>query len=125
MNHMPQKGIITGLILIALGVIGYFAGGRASITAFIPAFFGIPILISSIVARKESLLKHGMHGAAVFGLLGALAPLGRIIPVAAKGEFTLDIATGSMIAMMLICGFFIVLCIQSFKAARRARLASE
>ena len=124
MNNMPRIGILTGLVLILIGVGGYFAGGRASVTALIPAFVGIPILLSSLMATKESLLKTGMHIAAVLGLLGFLAPLGRIIPTAAKGEFELNLASSSMIAMAVVCGVFLALCIRSFKAARRARIAS-
>ena len=121
MNKMPSKGIVTGLILIALGVTGYFAGGMASITALIPAFFGLPILLTSFMAKNEKRLKLGMHLATFFGLLGFIAPLGRIIPKAAKGEFALNLATTSMILMSLVCGAFLVRCIQSFKDARRAR----
>ncbi|MEM1083161.1 MAG: hypothetical protein AAGI48_03495 [Verrucomicrobiota bacterium] len=116
---MPQTGIATGLILILFGLVGYFAGGRASVTALIPAFFGLPILLTSLLALKK--LKLGMHLAAVFGLLGFLAPLGRIIPTAAKGEFELNLATGSMIAMVIVCGIFMALCIRSFREARRAK----
>jgi len=119
--NMPRAGIITALLLIALGVVGYLAGGRASVTALIPAFAGIPILIASLLARKESLLKHGMHAAAVFGLLGFIAPLGRLIPVAAKGEFEFNMASASMIGMAAICGVFVVLCVRSFIEVRRAR----
>ena len=71
---MPQKGITTALILIVLGLAGYFAGKMVSVTALIPAFFGIPLLVSSLIARKPEKLKLGMHLAAVFGLLGFLAP---------------------------------------------------
>ena len=56
-------------------------------TALIPAIFGIPILLASLLARNPEKLKLGMHIAAVFGLLGFLAPLGRIIPTVAKGTF--------------------------------------
>lgn len=114
-----REGIITALLLIIIGIGGYFLGGMASVTALIPAFFGIPILISALIATKN--LKLGMHLAAVFTLLGFIAPLGRIIPTAAKGEFALNLATISQLLMVLICGVFLVLCIKSFKAARKAR----
>lgn len=116
---MPQKGISAGALLIILGLLGYFAGGMVSVTALIPSFVGLPLLLSSLLARKN--LKLGMHLAALFGLLGFLAPLGRIIPTLAKGEFELGFASISMILMVLICGAFTVLCIRSFRAARRAK----
>ena len=121
MSNMPQKGIIAGLLLIALGLIGYFAGGRASVTALIPAFMGIPILVSSFIAKNPEKLKMGMHIAAVFGLLGVIAPLGRIIPTALKGEFQFDRPGIFLILMFVICLWFMVECIKSFKAARRAK----
>ena len=121
MLEMPRKGTLTGVILIVLGVIGYFGGGMVSMTALIPAFFGVPILVASLLARNPDRLKLGMHIAAVFGLLGFLAPLGRIIPQAGRGLFSLNLATGMMIAMCLVCLWFTVQCIQSFRAARRAK----
>lgn len=124
MSTLPQKGIIAGTILIALGLLGYFAGGMVSKTALIPAFIGIPLLLASLLARKPEKLKLGMHLAAVFGLLGFLAPLGRIIPTAAKGEFEFGFASVSMILMVLVCGWFVFLCVRSFRNARRSRIAS-
>lgn len=121
MNHMPRKGIIAALILIALGLVGYFAGAMVSATALIPAFFGFPLLLSSLLAKKPAKLKLGMHLAAVFGLLGFLAPLGRIIPKLAQGEFEFSFATSSMLLMSIVCGVFLFLCVQSFRAARKAR----
>ncbi len=121
MNNMPRKGILAGAVLIGVAVVGYLATGMKSWTALIPAFAGAPILVASLIAREERMLKHGMHVAAVFGLLGFLAPAGRLVPKVAKGEVELNVATLAMFAMAVVCGVFLVLCIQSFKAARRAR----
>lgn len=118
---ITQKGIATGLILIALALIGYFGSGMASPTAFIPAFPGIFILAGSLLARNPDKQKMGMHLAALFGLLGFIAPLGRIIPTALKGTFELNLATACMIAMLLVCLWFVIACVKSFKEARRNR----
>ncbi|MGC6466531.1 MAG: hypothetical protein ACON38_01440 [Akkermansiaceae bacterium] len=117
---MPKIGSVTGLLLIAISLIGYFASGMASMTAFIPAGAGIPILIGSIIARNPAKLKTGMHIAAVFGVIGTIAPLGRLIPTIIKGKFELNVATFSVISMLIICGAFTVLCIKSFKEARKS-----
>lgn len=90
-------------------------------TALIPAIAGVPILLGSLLARNPAKLKLGMHIAATFGLLGFLAPLGRIIPTAIKGDFELKLSTGCMITMSLVSAIFVVQCIKSFKAARQAR----
>jgi len=121
--NMPLIGSVFGLLLIGIGVGGYVGGDMASKTALIPAFFGLPILIASLIAFKEAFLKHAMHAAAVFGVLAFLAPLGRVIPQTIKGKFELNLAGGCMLAMIVVSGIFIALCIKSFKDARRAREA--
>jgi hypothetical protein len=100
-----------------------------SITAYIPMFVGIPLLILGIVAEtREGARKHAMHAAAALGLLGGLAALGRGIPKALeimRGE-EVDLLPTSMVwAMTLICITFVLVCVESFISARRARLASE
>ena len=119
--NITQKGIATGVILIALALTGYLGSGMESWTALIPTFAGVPIPVGSLIARDPAKQKHGMHLAALFGLLGFLAPLGRIIPTVAKGEFVLNLATGCMIAMTVASAIFVFFCVQSFKEARRNR----
>ena len=116
--NMAKKGIVTGLVLIALGMIGYFVGGRVSVTALIPAFVGLPILLSSLLARAPEKRKLGMHLAVFFGLLGFLASLGKLVSKVIKGEFELGLSTGSMMGMSLVCLIFVIQCVKSFKAAR-------
>ena len=120
---MAKIGVATGALLTIVAGGGYVASGMESWTALIPAFAGVPILLASIIAIKPERRALGMHIAVLFGLLGFLAPLGRLIPVTLKGEFTLSFATGVMIAMAVICGLFTFLCVKSFIAARKARQA--
>ena len=124
---MARSAIITGSLLTLLGVAGYVIGmmdGKASWTAFIPAFAGVPILFCGIMAQKPECRMHAMHGAALFALLGFLAPLGRLIPTAVRNGVTFNAATLSMVAMAVICGVFLVLCVRSFIQARQARQTS-
>ncbi len=125
MKNPSILGIIVGLLLILLGLAGYFAGGRASVTALIPAFFGIPLALTAALGLKSSLQKNAMHAASIFGLLGFIAPLGRIIPQAAKGEMTFNLATISMILMCVLCGIFFVACFKYFIDARKARNSNQ
>lgn len=117
---MPKKGITAGLALIILGVGSYFAGGMVSTTAFIPGYFGIPILLSSLLAKSPSKTKLGMHIAVTFALLGFLATMGRLVRKFALGEFEMNLANGATIIMSLICLVFTIQCMRSFIAARRA-----
>lgn len=119
--NITKNGINTGIILTALALLGYLGGGMQSWTALIPAIAGVPILLGSLLAKDPDKLKLGMHIAATFGLLGFLAPLGRIIPTAIKGDFELKLSTVCMITMSLVSAIFVVQCIKSFKVARQAR----
>ena len=114
-----KEGIITALLLVIVGVGGYYAGGASSWTALIPSIIGGLIFISSIIAKIN--LKAGMHMAALFGLLGFLAPLGRLIPKAIKDGVEVSLPFLSQVATVVICAVFLSLCIKSFKLARRAK----
>jgi hypothetical protein len=117
--------IAVGLILIGLGLGGYFGTGTPSVTALIPAFFGGPILLLGVLALKDGMRKHAMHTAVLLGLIGFLASAGRAIAVLAKGEIKLPVALAMTIAMAVVCGIFVALCIRSFVQARRAREAKK
>lgn len=124
---MPKIAIIVGLLLTVLGAAGYVVGmmdQKASWTALIPAFAGVPILFCGVMARNPECRKHAMHGAVLFGLLGFLAPLGRLVPQMIKGSAPRGVALVSMLAMIALCGVFVVLCVRSFIEARRERQIS-
>lgn len=118
---MPSTSIACGALLILVGIIGYVYGlmnNAASVTALIPAFFGIVLVILGFAAKsKENLRKHLMHGAVLIGLLGFILPLGRLL--SKISSITLSAAVISQIAMALICLVFVILCVQSFINARR------
>ena len=118
---MPITAVIFGGLLILTGIVGYVHGvmnDRASLTAFIPAAFGLVIAILGLAAQaKESLRKHLMHAAVVVGLLGFLVPAGRLI--SKFSELSLSAAVVSQLVMALLCLVFVLLCIRSFIAARR------
>ena len=123
---MAKPTILVGLVLILMGVGGYFGSGMVSITALIPAFFGVPILLLGFVAQNEARRKHAMHGAILLALLGfggsvpGLLKLGSLL--SGSAERPLSIAMQSLMAVLL--AVFIVLCVRSFIAARKAREAS-
>lgn len=123
---MANVTIGFGLALAALGIGGYVATGRTSLTALIPLAFGLLLLVCGALARQEARRKHAMHAAAVLGLLGFLGPL-RVLPgmvALLRGAFVPHrAAVVDQLAMMVVCGVFLALCIRSFVAARRARAA--
>jgi hypothetical protein len=118
---MPTTTRYFGLILIVLGVASYVLTGQTSLTAMIPAFFGAVLVLCALVARKESARKHAMHAAVAVGLLGGLAALGRGIPAALSGGATRP-AVLSQLVMGVLLLIYVALGVQSFIAARKARL---
>ena len=119
---MPNYAIWFGRLLVLVGVIGYGYGmfnGNASLTALIPAVFGVVLmLLGHISVAKESLRKHLMHVAMLIGLLGFILPAGRLISRA--GEITMSAAVLSQIAMAVVCLVFVILGVRSFIEARRS-----
>lgn len=113
-----KEGFITAGLLIVLGIAGFVLGGMEK-TALIPAVAGVLIGISALVAKKN--LKAGMHMAALFGLLGFIAPLGRLIPQTIKNGFTPSLPVICQLLMVIICAVFLYLCVQSFIQVRKNR----
>jgi hypothetical protein len=67
---------------------------------------------------------HAMHFAALVGLVGCVMPLFMAIKKLASGEEYHRVAIGGQIAMGIISGLFVALCVRSFILARRARKSS-
>jgi hypothetical protein len=118
---MPSTTRLFGLLLIVFGVASYVMTGRTSITAMIPAFFGVALVICALVARNEAARKHAMHAAVAIGLIGALASLGRGVPAAIAGGANRP-AVISQLAMGVLLLVYVALGVQSFIAARKARM---
>ena len=120
---MPSTAIALGVLLTLIGAAGYIYGvmnGNASITALIPAFFGIVLAGLGLAAQaKENLRKHLMHAAVVIALLGFILPAGRLI--SRISDLTLSVAVLSQILMAAVCLVFVILGIKSFADARRNR----
>jgi hypothetical protein len=111
---------MVGLVLMVLGIASYWLTGRTSVTALIPAFFGVAFVVLAYIARAEAARRHAMHVAVAIGLLGLLGVLMRVVPAIASGQ----IARPAVIAQLLtaaILGYYVYLGVQSFIAARRAR----
>jgi hypothetical protein len=125
--------IAFGVLLVALGIWGRFGGDlglweplgfpapeHLSGTALIPAYMGAALVLLGLLAFKESLLKHAMHLAAMIGVLGLLASVGRLI---ATGNFK-GVGGVSLTLMALLSALFVALCVNSFIQSRRRRRAA-
>lgn len=119
---MPRKTTILGIILIALGLIGYIASNMASVTALIPALFGVVFLILGKAGEKESYRKLSMHLAQLLALLGIIGTLTGLLDVISwmGGDQEVNVLAAFVRALMaLLCIGYLVIGIRSFIDARR------
>ncbi len=120
---MPSTAIVSGGLLILIGIIGYvfsIIDGTNAPTALIPAAFGLLLAILGFAAKSnENLRKHLMHAAVIVGLIGFIVPLTRLIPQ--LSQIKVSLAVLSQAAMSLVCLVFVILCVKSFIDARRNR----
>lgn len=118
MMRMPLLTLVAGSLLIAVGILIGLAVDSDSITRFIPAFVGLPILICGLVAMSREFRKHAVHAALVIALLGAVASGIRIPTTFSNGS---GAALTSQVLMCLICLGYVILGVRSFIRARRER----
>jgi hypothetical protein len=115
-----QVAIGFGVALTVLGLWGYYATDRVSITALIPSFFGLAFVLLGRLAQQDHLRKHVMHIAATLGLIGFLIPAVMVILELTRGA-GLSNKVIELALMALLCLVFVGLCVKSFIDARRRR----
>lgn len=114
---MPATTRLVGLLLAVIGIVSYVGTGRTSVTALIPAFFGVAFLLLAYVARNEAARKHAMHVAMLVALVGIAGTASRLIGAT---DFTRP-ATLAQLVTVLLLGWYLGKGIKSFRDARRAR----
>ena len=115
-----------GVVLLALGIVGFVLTGSIHFTALIPAAFGVAFVILGGVARDEGKRKHAMHAAAALALLGffgTVMGLRKLVTMLSGGDVERPAAVVSQSVMAVLCVIFVALCVRSFVNARRARSA--
>ncbi|MDE0106505.1 MAG: hypothetical protein OXN96_01785 [Bryobacterales bacterium] len=125
--NMPGIAVGFGISLLALGIGVYLASGRSSLTALIPAAFGLALVVLGSVAKRPSATKHAMHAAAVIALLGFLGSVDGIVGLAqmiSGATVELPLAVASKAVMAVDLAAFLWLCVRSFRQARLARAES-
>ncbi len=124
---MPLLTFVLGLVLIALT---WALPHARSLTAFIPAAFGVLFLVLGLLALRPLLRKHAMHMAALLALIGFIGAAARAIPAGIRlahggDENTNPNAFKATTAMAVLCLLFVLACVYSFIAARRRKIKGE
>jgi uncharacterized membrane protein len=113
---MPRITQLVGLVLLVVGVVGYLATDRASVTALLPAALGLVLLVLGLLAARLAEGRHAIHAALVVALLGALGSLPRIAGIG-DGEPAAIVSLLTTVA----CLAYVGLGVRSFLSARRSR----
>ena len=120
---MTPITLLFAVTYILLGVGGFVMTGSAHKTALIPCAFGILFVLFGLLAFKENMRKHAMHGAVLIALLAFLGTAKALphLPDLFRGtaEKPAAIITQSINAGISL--LYILLAVRSFIQARRAR----
>lgn len=94
-----------------------------SLTALIPAAFGLVIAVLGLIARDPRMRKHAMHAAVVIALLGFLGSVRGLAQLGAlfDGTAARPAAVVSQTIMAVLTLVYIVMAVRSFVQARANR----
>lgn len=109
-----------GVLLIVLGLGGYFGSGRVSKTALIPTFFGVPIFALGLAALREDWQRNALYVAAALALLGFLGAgrgLTGLWKLLSGGEVKRPAAAIAQSVMAVLCLAFVIAVAWSIVAA--------
>ncbi|MGD1105922.1 MAG: hypothetical protein ABR865_02695 [Terracidiphilus sp.] len=124
---MAKVTYVFGILLIALGLIGFWGTGSIHSTALIPTWFGLALAVGGLLAisPSEGRRKLFMHINVTVGLIGLIGAI-----VSALHEYgharSLGVdpdwkALSAQLAMAGLLLIYVNLCVRSFIQARRSR----
>ena len=124
---MAKVTLVFALLLCVLGLAGFLGTGRIHQTALIPTWFGLALGLFGYLAISpdEKRRKLFMHINVTLGLLGFLGTIMGLIQwfqMLAGAAVKNPPATESKAAMAVLSLVYVILCVRSFIAARKARL---
>ena len=119
---MANVTLVFAVLLAGLGVGGYFGTGSEHPTALIPAAFGLAFGVFGFLAVSpdEGRRKLFMHINVAIGLLGFLGTVVVIVLSLASTKELDTTALAAQLALAWLLLIYVVLCVWSFVAVRRA-----
>lgn len=118
---------VWGLAFMLLGVGGYWGTGSTSVTALIPAVFGLALwalCAGSRGGRLGTIATYGVGTVALFGVLGALRAVPDLLAWAGGGTMSMSLAAVATQGVLLVLAAALLLVwIASVVQRRRQPLA--
>ena len=113
-----------GVWLVVLGIAGYVATDMVSMTALIPAAFGVVFVLLGAYGRADGRRRTAMHvamGVALLGIAGSIGGLAPALQYLSGGEVTRPAAALARSLMAITLIVYLALGVRSFIAARANR----
>ncbi|WIV67878.1 hypothetical protein [Natrialbaceae archaeon AArc-T1-2] len=115
------SGLIIGVVLVVLGIGAWVLTDFASMTALIPALFGILVVGFATVGQetdRERLAVYGLGALGALGVLGSLRAVPDIIAFATGEEVDSAVAVASQGSMIVLCLALVVVSTRAVLADR-------
>ena len=119
---MGRMMIGVAVVLVVLGLAGYVGTDRVSVTALIPAFFGIAFAGLGALGRKDRFRVPAAYGGivlSVIGLLGSVPGIPKVIAYVGGEEVARPAASIAQSIMALILVVLIASLLKFVVAERR------
>jgi hypothetical protein len=119
---MAKLTLLFAVLLIALGLAGFFGTGHTHYTALIPAWIGLALGIGGwlAISPDERRRKLFMHINVTIGLVGFVGTFAEIIRSCASSK-PLDLtAMAAKLALAWLLLIYLFLCMRSFLVAQRS-----
>jgi peptidoglycan/LPS O-acetylase OafA/YrhL len=124
---MAKVTIVFGILLIIVGLVGFYGTGAIHPTALIPAWFGLALGVGGFLAisPSEGRRKLFMHINVTIGALGCIGGFVEALRgygAARSAGIDPDMkALAAKLAMAILLLIYVNLCVRSFIQARRSR----
>jgi len=124
---MARVTYVFGVLLILVGLVGYFGTGSAHPTALIPTWFGLALVVGGILAvspieGRRKLFMHINVTIGAVGCIGGFVEALRGYGAARSAGIDPDMkALAAKLAMAVLLLIYVNLCVRSFIQARRSR----
>ncbi len=124
---MAKVTIVFGILLIILGLVGFFGTGAIHHTALIPTWFGLALCVGGFLAispseKRRKIFMHINVTIGALGCIGAFVEAIRGYGAARTAGLEPDyIALAAKLTMAVLLLIYVNLCVRSFIQARSSR----